>query len=304
MSYTTVQNIQYPPTTVQFQTFDIPVHLPSMNQVLTLGQISSIPHTIVPQKSIASTQIIPSYMPPHSNLQQKNEFVYNQRDENQKFINEHSPNKSISYIKIPIKIEKDQEPLIEKCTICGKQFSSATTLSRHLKIHSGDLQYRCDICQKGFSHSGNFKVHMRMHTGERPFKCNFKSCNKACRQLQDLEKHMRTHTGERPHKCQMCDKAFSTSSNLIAHSRTHTGEKPYICSVCHKAFCQSNELTKHYRTHTREKSHICGVCNKGFNGSSTLIVHMRKHTKEKPYSCNICAKSEFNFARLFNFISN
>ncbi|XP_026461972.1 zinc finger protein 2-like [Ctenocephalides felis] len=175
-----------------------------------------------------------------------------------------------------------------KCSICFKEFSSASKLTRHVKTHSGEMPYKCKVCHKAFSHSGNFKVHMRMHTDERPFVCSV--CDKACRQAQDLEKHMRTHTGEKPHVCPVCQRAFSTSSNLIAHGRIHTGEKPYVCSVCQKAFCQSNELTKHVRTHTGEKSHACTICHKGFNGSSTLIVHMRSHTGERPYICSICNK--------------
>lgn len=193
MSYAAVQNIPLPSTSLQYQTYNIPVQLPTTSQVITLGQMPSTPSTLV------QNQNIQSYIPTHSpQLQLQNpQPLQNQREENQKIINDHSPNKTISYIKIPIKIEKEIEPINKNCKICGKQFTSATKLSRHLRTHSGNLPYHCNICQKGFSHSGNYKVHMRMHTNERPFKC--KLCEKACRQQQDLEKHMRTHTGERPH---------------------------------------------------------------------------------------------------------
>lgn len=286
--YPSLQNIDIPSSAIQFQTYNIPMQMSLPNQILTLGQVTSIP-TLASSSTSQQSFITNSVSLPAESIyiQQPNISILHSVPTQQNSENVSTTDKT-AFIKIPIKIEKDVSE--KSCSICGKICTSETKLARHMKIHVGDEPYRCNICHKGFTHCGNYKVHMRMHTDERPFKCQI--CSKAFRQQQDMDKHMRTHTGERPHPCKICTKAFTTSSNLIAHMRIHNGEKPYVCSICQKSFCQSNELTKHARTHTGEKSHICNICNKGFNGSSTLTVHMRSHTGEKPYQCNICKKSK------------
>lgn len=279
----TIQNLHVPSTTVHFQTYNVPIQLPTVNHLMA-APLTQIAATAVPMpmplQSIVHNHN-PSSIQPIA--QSSTAAVICDKTEKQTKQLEGSE----------IKQECDVKLLADgkTCSICSKEFLSTVKLARHMKTHVTLMPYRCKICQKGFSHNGNFKVHMRMHNDERPYQCTM--CDRACRQLQDLEKHIRTHTGEKPHVCDYCNKGFSTSSNLIAHMRTHTGEKPYVCSVCQKAFCQSNELTKHTRTHTGEKSHTCKLCHKGFNGSSPLVMHMRTHTGERPYICRICQKGRF-----------
>lgn len=53
-----------------------------------------------------------------------------------------------------------------KCSICGKRFTLARLLNRHLKCHSDVKRYLCTFCGKGFNDTFDLKRHTRTHTGK------------------------------------------------------------------------------------------------------------------------------------------
>ncbi|MBN3298566.1 MYNN protein, partial [Amia calva] len=176
------------------------------------------------------------------------------------------------------------------CNTCGKVFSEASSLRRHMRIHKGVKPYVCQLCGKAFTQCNQLKTHVRTHTGEKPYQCDL--CDKGFAQKCQLVFHSRMHHGEeKPYKCDICGLQFATSSNLKIHARKHSGEKPYVCDRCGQSFAQASTLTYHVRRHTGEKPYICDTCGKAFAVSSSLITHARKHTGEKPYMCRTCGKS-------------
>ncbi|XP_075058196.1 myoneurin [Mixophyes fleayi] len=176
------------------------------------------------------------------------------------------------------------------CNTCGKVFSEASSLRRHMRIHKGVKPYVCHLCGKAFTQCNQLKTHVRTHTGEKPYQC--KLCDKGFAQKCQLVFHSRMHHGEeKPYTCDVCNLQFATSSNLKIHTRKHSGEKPYVCDRCGQRFAQASTLTYHVRRHTGEKPYVCDTCGKAFAVSSSLITHARKHTGEKPYICGVCGKS-------------
>ncbi|XP_068137074.1 myoneurin [Hyperolius riggenbachi] len=176
------------------------------------------------------------------------------------------------------------------CNMCGKIFSEASSLRRHMRIHKGVKPYVCHLCGKAFTQCNQLKTHVRTHTGEKPYQC--KLCDKGFVQKCQLIFHRRMHHGEeKPYKCDLCNLQFATSSNLKIHVRKHSGEKPYVCDRCGQKFAQASTLTYHVRRHTGEKPYVCDTCGKSFAVSSSLITHARKHSGEKPYICGVCGKS-------------
>ncbi|TRY75739.1 hypothetical protein TCAL_01652 [Tigriopus californicus] len=84
-----------------------------------------------------------------------------------------------------------------KCHFCGKSFSKATYLKRHIQSHSTVKPHKCDICGWGFYQQCNLKRHMASHD---------------------------TATGE-GFKCVHCPATFSTKSVLSVHMRDAHGSK-------------------------------------------------------------------------------
>ncbi|KAH8361949.1 hypothetical protein KR200_012156 [Drosophila serrata] len=128
----------------------------------------------------------------------------------------------------------------------------------------------CPYCGLSFPAS-SLTIHIRRHTGDNPYKCT--QCEKAYPRSQDLTLHMRQHTGERPSQCKICSKKFISQNKLARHMRLHTGQRPYVCDKCNKGFVQSNDLKIHLRRHTGERPYQCGVCGDSFVCGSLLTIH-------------------------------
>jgi len=134
------------------------------------------------------------------------------------------------------------------CAVCEK-IVHYRSLTRHMRIHTGERPFECDICNMRFVEKNKLKIHKRTsHAGERFFSCDI--CSQKFFQLGHLTYHMHTHTGERSFMCYVCSKQFVKSSDLKRHVRRHTGKRPYSCTLCTKNFVTSCKLRAHMRIHT------------------------------------------------------
>jgi len=125
----------------------------------------------------------------------------------------------------------DNDPL--KCHMCGKKFTLARLLNRHLKCHSDVKRYLCTFCGKGFNDTFDLKRHTRTHTGVRPYKCNH--CDKSFTQRCSLESHTLKVHGiahdyaykERRNKIYVCEECGNTTANPEGHYMHLKLKHPY-----------------------------------------------------------------------------
>ena len=174
-------------------------------------------------------------------------------------------------------LPKDR-PKNHVCFHCGSAFTTASTLGKHAKIHTGERPHICKYCNKGFIQKVHLQTHLLRHSGDKPWLCNV--CGKGFVTNAVLKEHAKLHTGVKmTFSCQRCDVKYANAADLKVHERRHTGESPFACSKCHKSFRSKRLLQDHERTHLDpgSKPFVCGNCNKTFASASSLRQHFKRH---------------------------
>ncbi|XP_056377075.1 ras-responsive element-binding protein 1 isoform X2 [Hyla sarda] len=155
------------------------------------------------------------------------------------------------------------------CSICGKSLSSASSLDRHMLVHSGERPYKCSMCGQSFTTNGNMHRHMKIHEKdpnsaittsppsphkrrrltskrkpgpeEETEKEPAPPAKKVVEEIQQVEQLKKT---EDVLPCPLCAKEFPCKSSLDTHMETHP-EASLKCDICCISFRTHRGLLRH-----------------------------------------------------------
>ncbi|XP_028281842.1 zinc finger protein 616-like [Parambassis ranga] len=113
------------------------------------------------------------------------------------------------------------------CSFCGKGFSCAGSLTRHVSVHTGQTLLSCIICAKKFASESELIGH---------------DC--ASESTEPPQNH-----GAGSLSCSVCSIVFSDTDALVEHMRSHARLTRFTCPVCAKDFAWRRHLTKHMEVH-------------------------------------------------------
>ncbi|XP_055964471.1 LOW QUALITY PROTEIN: ras-responsive element-binding protein 1 [Sorex fumeus] len=154
------------------------------------------------------------------------------------------------------------------CSICGKSLSSASSLDRHMLVHSGERPYKCTVCGQSFTTNGNMHRHMKIHekdpTGatasappsplkRRRLSSKRKLSHDAESEKEDLVSAKKMlddgsgdleKAGDELLRCPICFREFVCKYSLESHVEAHA-ENPLRCDVCCVTFRTHRGLLRH-----------------------------------------------------------
>ncbi|XP_077209252.1 ras-responsive element-binding protein 1 isoform X2 [Paroedura picta] len=156
------------------------------------------------------------------------------------------------------------------CSICGKSLSSASSLDRHMLVHSGERPYKCSVCDQSFTTNGNMHRHMKIHekdlngaastTPPSPLKRRRLSAKRKLSQETETDREDQSpakkvvedpqsgetekKTEEEVYRCPVCFKEFSCKYGLETHMEAHP-DTSLRCDICCITFRTHRGLLRH-----------------------------------------------------------
>ncbi|XP_017082679.1 zinc finger protein 91 [Drosophila eugracilis] len=186
-----------------------------------------------------------------------------------------------------------------QCHLCPVAYATQKLLTRHHNTHIKGLKsgkggtLKCPSCSLQLSCASSLKRHMIIHTGLKPFKCS--ECELSFSQREVLKRHMDTHTGAKRHQCPQCSSCFAQKSNLQQHiGRVHMGNsRTHKCHLCARSFNHVSGLSRHLVTHAGVMF-SCKQCGRQFNDRSAVQRHVTTMHKVKNKYADYISEPEIN----------
>uniref|UniRef100_A0A182P734 C2H2-type domain-containing protein n=1 Tax=Anopheles epiroticus TaxID=199890 RepID=A0A182P734_9DIPT len=215
----------------------------------------------------------------------------------------------------PLLMEHNKECNSYRCPYCPAEFEVSSHLKAHKRQHTAQLRLKnkCKSCGRTFTQACNLQRHLRSG-----------NCNGA-KERGPKRKYNRRETqapesvppapnqGHRNTKnmwkyllyCQVCDRKFLTNSHLARHFERDHSELHFPlfpCDVCTKKFTSFEKSVMHRANHRRsktkpkeekkEKETVCKICGKEFRVDHQLLRHLtEEHSLSlELFECDQCPR--------------
>ncbi|CAL9705358.1 unnamed protein product [Knipowitschia caucasica] len=210
------------------------------------------------------------------------------------------------------------------CNVCGRSFPFLSSLSQHMRRHTGARPYKCPYCDHRASQKGNLKVHIRSHNlgtlstyhsneddggeeeemsvsegldgGTSPTKSS-SACNKMINgnvteesrrklPVRSLKREKST-SDQRPFCCRLCGFEAQREDQLLSHI-----EKVHITADTEdESIVKEEPLSEPDAAPSQDDgSFPCETCGQVFTQAWFLKAHMKKHAGVFDHCCRICGR--------------
>nr|XP_019527628.2 myoneurin isoform X1 [Aedes albopictus]XP_029731138.1 myoneurin isoform X1 [Aedes albopictus] len=206
-----------------------------------------------------------------------------------------------------------------KCYVhcCNSRLDALHKVKDHILIHLKPDTFRCNKCDKNFTTKTSLTRHLKtaghLSANDQVFECNL--CSKKYPGQQMLDDHMQSHQNETTiHKCTQCPKEFTSFEKLAFHTGVvhNTNEMSQHCKICNKLFDNVETFNAHRGTNLcvdpqladavkvgRISVRKCMICDKTFQRKRTYREHMALHAGELAFSCDFCDRSYKNETSMY-----
>lgn len=196
------------------------------------------------------------------------------------------------------------------CGVCHRLFSSASSLTVHMRLHRGSRALSCRYCGKVFIHSKRLQSHEASCRMSGLPSNNLGPPSLAVQPKEEPleEGEVRVEGGvivgeTNISKARPGKKARSllariqgddaAATELLAGDEHHfvkvvDGNVIYFCSVCERSYMTLSSLKRHSNVHSWRRKYPCHYCDKVFALAEYRTKHEVWHTGERRYQCIFC----------------
>lgn len=196
------------------------------------------------------------------------------------------------------------------CGVCHRLFSSASSLTVHMRLHRGSRALSCRYCGKVFIHSKRLQSH---ETSCRIPSLPSSSLGPPSLTVQPKQEPLeegevrveggvivgetditKARPGKKPRSLLARIQGDDAAATEILEGDEHhfvkvvDGNVIYFCSVCERSYMTLSSLKRHSNVHSWRRRYPCHYCDKVFALAEYRTKHEVWHTGERRYQCIFC----------------
>lgn len=182
------------------------------------------------------------------------------------------------------------------CPICETVSLTQHDFTNHIRNHNNmrdssddGTSFTCRICSKVLSSASSLDRHVLVHTGERPFNCKY--CNLTFTTNGNMHRHMRTHKQHQQHESYESD-ASTDSSGSHGHHRNYPHKRKSTEDELmsnRRKIRAVNYNNNNITSPNPQQKFCCPVCIRNdFASMINLENHMDKEHPTIPAKCRHC----------------